>query len=127
MRLLQFTRSRGSVRLRSWRLSRSSSWNLAGESPVGDSRSARSSALRNAWLSLPGVSASLPAGYFFENVENTREILLCAFEFRFGQALLGFKFCDPCRFFDNGAPVLRLVAEDLADTALLDNGVAFRS
>ena len=67
------------------------------------------------------------AADFFQNVEDARQVLLRAFELGFGQPLLGFEFGDAGRFFDHGAAVLRFVAEDLADAALLDDGVAFRT
>ena len=75
---------------------------------------------------LPLQRIDLPAD-FFENVEHARQILLRAFELGFGQPLLGLEARDARRFFDNGAAVLRAVAENLADAALLDDGVAFRS
>ena len=48
----------------------------------------------------------LPAD-FFQNVEHARQILLRAFQLRFGQPLPGFEFADAGRFFDDGAAVLR--------------------
>ena len=67
----------------------------------------------------------LPAD-FFENVEHARKILFRAFQLRLGQPLLGFEFADARRLFDDGAAILRLVAENLPDAALLDDGVALR-
>ena len=68
----------------------------------------------------------LPA-HFFENVEHARQILLGAFQLRFRQPFLGFEFADAGGFFDDGAPILRPVAQNLADASLLDDGVAFRT
>src|ERR1700730_16820550 len=63
---------------------------------------------------------------FLENVEHARQILFRAFQSRLGQALLGFEFPESRRLFDNGAPILRLVAKNLPDAALLDNRVTLR-
>ena len=75
---------------------------------------------------LPLERIHLPAD-LFQNVEHAREILLGAFEFRFGQPLPGLEFADAGGFFDDRPAVWRLVAENLADAALLDDGVAFRA
>ena len=64
--------------------------------------------------------------HLFQNVEHARQILFRAFQLGFRQPLLGFEFADARGFFDDGAPVLRLVAENLPDAPLLDDGVAFR-
>ncbi len=66
------------------------------------------------------------AADFFEDVEHAGQILFRAFEFRFGQALAGFVFADAGGFFDDGAAVGWFVGKNLADAALLDDGVAFR-
>ncbi len=63
----------------------------------------------------------------FQNVEHARQILFRAFQLGFRQPFLGFEFADPRGFFDDRAAVLRLVAEDLPDASLLDDGVAFRA
>ncbi len=63
--------------------------------------------------------------HFFQNVEHARQVLFRAFQLGFRQPLLGFEFADARGFFDDGPPVLRLVAQDLPDAALLDDGVAF--
>ena len=68
----------------------------------------------------------LPAD-FFEDVEHARQILLGAFQLGFRQPLPGFELGDAGGLFDHGAAVLRAIAEDLADAALLDDGVAFRA
>ena len=64
---------------------------------------------------------------FFQNVEHARKILLGAFEFGFGQPLARLVFADARGFFDDGPAVGRLVGKNLADAALLDDGVAFRT
>ena len=64
---------------------------------------------------------------FFQNVEHARKILPRAFELRFRQALAGLVFPDARRFFDDGAPVGRLVRKNLPDAPLLDDGVALRT
>ena len=73
---------------------------------------------------LPLQGIDLPAD-FFENVEHAGEVLLRALELGFRQPLLRFELGDAGGFLDHGAPVLRLVAQDLADAALFDDGVAF--
>ena len=65
------------------------------------------------------------AGDLFQNVEDARQVLLGAFQLGFRQALAGLELGDAGGFFDDRAAVLRLGAEDLADAALLDDGVAF--
>ena len=65
------------------------------------------------------------AADFFEDVEHSGEVLLGAFELRFGQALAGFVLADAGRFFDNGAAVGGLIGKNLANAALLDDGVTF--
>ena len=64
---------------------------------------------------------------FFQNVEHARKILPRAFELRFRQPLARFVFADARRFFNDGAAVGGLVRKNLADAALLDDGVAFRA
>ena len=44
---------------------------------------------------------------------------------RLRQTLLSLELGDAGGLFDNGAPVVRLAAENLADAALLDDGVRF--
>ena len=61
---------------------------------------------------------------FDENVVYAREIELRGFELRFGEAPLGLVHRDSGGFFDDGAAVHRLGVQDLADAALLDDGVA---
>ena len=68
----------------------------------------------------------LPA-HFFQNVEHARQVLLGAFQLRFRQALLGLEFADSGSLFDDGAPILRPVAQNLADASLFDDRVAFRT
>ncbi len=63
----------------------------------------------------------------FEDVEDAGEILLGAFQLGFGEALAGLVLGDAGSFFNDGAAVIGLGAEDLADAALFDDGVAFRS
>ena len=75
---------------------------------------------------LPLERIHLPSD-FFQNVEHARKILLGAFELRLGQPLARFVFADAGGFFDDGAAVGRLVGKNLADAALLDDGVAFRA
>ena len=67
------------------------------------------------------------AADFFEDVEDTGEILLGAFELGFGETAFGFEAGDAGSFFDDGAAVSGAGGEDLADAALLDDGVGFRS
>ena len=62
----------------------------------------------------------------FEDVVHAREILLGGFEAQFGEALLGLEAGDAGGLFDDGAAVVRLGAEELADALLLDDGVALR-
>ena len=64
---------------------------------------------------------------FFQDVEHARKILPRAFQLRLGQTLLGLVFSDARGFFDDRAPVGRLVRKNLADAALLDDGVALRA
>ena len=66
------------------------------------------------------------AGDFLQDVVDARQILLGAFQLGFGQALAGLELGDAGGLFDDRAAVLRLGAENLADAALLDDGVAFR-
>ena len=64
--------------------------------------------------------------HFDVNVVDARKIYFGGFELGFGEAPLGFEFRDPGGFFDDGAPVGRLRAENLADAALLDDRVGVR-
>ena len=64
---------------------------------------------------------------FDENVVDARKIDLRGFELRFRQAPLGLVHRDAGGFFDDGAAVHRLRVQDLADAALLDDGVAVRA
>ena len=63
---------------------------------------------------------------FFQDVEHARQVLLGAFELGFGQPLARLVLADAGGFFDDRAAVGRLVGKNLADAALLDDGVAFR-
>ncbi len=64
------------------------------------------------------------ASDLFENVKHARQVLFGAFELRFRQALARFVLADAGGFLDHGAAVGWLVGENLADAALLDDGVA---
>ena len=64
---------------------------------------------------------------FFENVEHARKILLGAFQLGFGQPFARLVLADASGFFDDGAAVGGLVRKNLADAALFDDGVAFRT
>ena len=75
-------------------------------------------------LPLEGVHL---AGDFLQNVVDTGQVLLGAFQLCFGQALAGLEAGDAGGFLDHGAAVLRFGTQDLADAALFDDGVAFRS
>jgi hypothetical protein len=75
---------------------------------------------------LPLERIHLP-GDLFQNVEDARQVLLGAFQLGFRQPLAGLVLGDAGGLFDDGAAVLRLGAEDLADAALLDDGVALRA
>src|SRR5208282_2358635 len=63
---------------------------------------------------------------FLENVVDAIQIRLGVFEPRFGEPLLRLKFCNPRRFFNNGATVRRTAAQNLADAPLLDERVRLR-
>ena len=63
---------------------------------------------------------------FDVNVVDAGKIDLGGFELGFGKAPLRLEFRDSGRFFDDGAPVGRLRAENLADAALLDDRVGVR-
>jgi hypothetical protein len=67
------------------------------------------------------------AGDFFEYVVNAGEILLGGFQAQLGEALLGFEAGDSGGFFDDGAAVVRLGAEQLTDAFLADDCVGFRA
>ena len=64
---------------------------------------------------------------FDENVVDARKIDLRGFELGFRQALLGLVHGDAGGFFDDRAAVHGLGIQDLADAALLDDGVAIRA
>ena len=64
---------------------------------------------------------------FFEDVVDAGEVLLRAFEAQLGETLLGFEAGDAGGFFDDGAAIVRLGAEQLADALLADDGVALRA
>ena len=81
-------------------------------------------AARLAGLALQRVR--LPAD-FFQNVENAGQVLAGPFEFRLGQSPLVLEPADAGRFLDDVAAVERLGRQDLADAALLDDGVGFRT
>ena len=61
---------------------------------------------------------------FDENVVDARKIDFRGFELRFREAPLRLVHRDSGGFFDDGAAVHRLRIENLADAALLDDGVA---
>ena len=67
------------------------------------------------------------AGNLLQNVVHPRQILLSAFQLGLGETLTRFELGDAGGFFNDAAAVLGLGAEDLADAALLDDGVAFRT
>ena len=84
----------------------------------------RSEALRLGRLTLEGVH--LP-GDFLEDVVDAGEVLFGGLETKLGEALLGLEAGDARGFFNDGAAVVRLGAEELADALLADDGVAFRA
>src|SRR5215204_6911590 len=65
--------------------------------------------------------------HFFEDVENAREVVFCRFELCFRKTFLRLETSDPGGLLDHGSAILRLRAEDLTDSSLLDDRVAFRS
>ena len=75
-------------------------------------------------LALEGIHL---AGDFFQDVVDARQVLLGAFELGFGQAFARLEPGDAGGLLDHRAAVLRLGAENLADAALLDDGVALRA
>ena len=62
----------------------------------------------------------------FEDVVHAGEVLLRRFQAQLGEALLGLEAGDAGGLFDDGAAIVRLGAEELADALLLDDGVALR-
>ncbi len=79
-------------------------------------------------LSLGGLALErvhLPRN-LFEDVVHAGEVLLCRFEAEFREAFFGLEAGDAGGLFDDGAAVVRLGAEKLADALLLDDGVALR-
>ena len=64
---------------------------------------------------------------FDENVVDAREIDFRRLELGFGEALLRLVHGDAGGFFDDGAAVHGFGIQDLADAALLDDGVAVRA
>ncbi len=75
-------------------------------------------------LPLEGIDL---AGDLFENVVDARKVLLGALQLGFREAFAGFELGDARGLLDNVAAILRLGAEDLADTPLFDDGVALRA
>ena len=67
------------------------------------------------------------AADLFQNVEHARQILTGAFEPGLGQPLARFILADSRGFLDHRAAVGRFVRKNLADAALLDDGVALRA
>ena len=63
----------------------------------------------------------------FQNVEHPVQILLRAFELRFGQTPLRLEARDPGRLFNHIAAIGRLRRKNLPNAALLNNGVRLRS
>src|SRR5205085_244506 len=63
---------------------------------------------------------------FLENVVHAGEILFGFFEPGFRQPLLGLEPGDAGGFLENGATIGGSTAENLADTALLDESIALR-
>ncbi len=64
------------------------------------------------------------AGDLVEDVVDAREIAFGGLEAELGEALFGFEAGDAGRFFDDGAAVEGLGAEELTDALLADDGVA---
>ena len=64
---------------------------------------------------------------FFEDVVDAGEVLLGLLEAQFGETLLGLEAGDAGGLFDDGAAVVRLGAEKLADALLADDGVGLRA
>src|ERR1035438_4905979 len=64
---------------------------------------------------------------FVEDVVDAGEILHGVFEAGLRQALARFELGDAGGLFNDGAPIGGLAAEDLADAALLNDGVRFRA
>ena len=75
---------------------------------------------------LPFERTHLPRD-FFEDVVDTRQVLLGLFQAKLRKPLPGFETSDSGRLFDNRAPVMGLGTEQLPDALLLDNGVGFRA
>ena len=61
--------------------------------------------------------------HFDDDVVHARKIQLGGFQLGFAEALLRLEFGDAGGFFDDGAAFHGLGGEDLADAALLDDGV----
>ena len=61
---------------------------------------------------------------FFKDVVDAGKVLPGAFEAEFGEAFFGFEASDAGGFFDDGATIMWLGAEKLADALLADDGVA---
>ena len=80
----------------------------------------RAVALGLGGLTLEGVHL---AGDFVEDVVDAGEVLLGGFEAEFGEALFGLEAGDPGGLFDDGAAVVGLRSEKLADALLPDDGV----
>ena len=64
---------------------------------------------------------------FFKNVVHACQVLFGALQAQLGQPLPVLEARNPRRFLDDGPPVVRLGAEQLADALLPDDGVALRS
>ena len=67
------------------------------------------------------------AAHFFQNVEHARKIRFGPFQLCFSQTALGFEASDSGRFFNHRAAIVRTAAKNLANTALFNNCVRFRS
>ncbi len=64
---------------------------------------------------------------FVEDVVDARQVQPGVFQARLGQPLAGLELRDASGFFDDGAAVGRLAAQNLPDAPLLDDGVRLRS
>ena len=67
------------------------------------------------------------AAHFFQDVEDARQILFRALQLRFGQPFARFEFADARGLFNHATAIRGLVAENLPDAALFDDGVTFRT
>ena len=74
---------------------------------------------------LPLQAVHLPR-HFFKNVFHARQVLLGAFQAQLCQPLLGLEARNARGLFDNGAPVVRLRAQQLPNALLPDDRVALR-